>query len=355
MSHFMHRRPRILFVLTLLHLGCPSSPTPTEIDAEQTASIDEDGDGVPNTEDCDDRDDQLGARDEDQDCDGLKAAQDCDDQDAQSFSREQDGDCDGYRPPEDCDDNNATIYPGADEDWEDGVDQDCDGNADSVCGDARLGNIETCDDGNEANGDGCSSDCLIEAQCTEGCRTDADCVNEGERCIGEPGDVDGATGQCEQTNVSPEGLEAPCSLEVPCGPGLACLGAYAWDEGGWCVADWLAKDFYSHDLAELPEDGSSYSSSVVACGLASVPVDIVVYLHLDHPRPEDLVIELEDPNGQVGTVLQNQAWSPGPIIAQVGSGDDQVNGRWTLRVRDTVSGVSGTLTGWSLYLLSRWD
>ena len=95
------------------------------------------------------------------------------------------------------------------------------------------------------------------------------------------------------------------------------------------------------------------SSSVVACGLASVPVDIVVYLHLDHPRP-NLVIELEDPNGQVDCA-SNQAWSPGPIIAQVGSGDDEVNGRWTLRVRGAVSGVSGTLTGWSLYLLSRWD
>ena len=112
-------------------------------------------------------------------------------------------DCDGYRPPEDCDDNNATIYPGADEDWEDGVDQDYDGNAVPSAAMRRLGNIETCDDATKRMGMAARAK-LIEAQCTEGCRTGADCVNEGERCIGEPGDVDGATGQCEQTNVSPE-------------------------------------------------------------------------------------------------------------------------------------------------------
>jgi cysteine-rich repeat protein len=326
----MRASAKLVLLLCWGPLGCAQSDAPSPPDAGPAVSVDADGDGVPRAEDCDDQDDQLGARTEDRDCDG-------------------------YTRPEDCNDDNPSIYPGADEDWEDGVDQDCDGNADSICGDARIGNIETCDDGNEVDGDGCSHRCTIEAQCTEGCLSDDDCEGADERCIGQPGDLDSATGQCEQTNVNPEGLERPCSLENPCGPGLACLGAYTWDEDGWCVADWFAKDFYSHDLADLPEDGSRYSSSVIACGLASVPVDIVLYLHLDHPRPEDLLIELEDPNGQVGTVLDHEPWRPGPLVAQVGSGDDQVNGLWTLHVRDTVRGETGSLTGWSLYLLSRWD
>ena len=93
----------------------------------------------------------------------------------------------------------------------------------------------------------------------------------------------------------------------------------------------------------------------MACGLATVPVDIVVTLHLDHPRPEDLVVTLEDPNQQVGIVLSNESWTPGPIVTFVGSGDDLVNGEWTLTVSDTVMGESGRLLGWSVYLLSNWD
>jgi cysteine-rich repeat protein len=342
-------------------IGCPSHEVESALDAGivgdsgPVVPVDQDNDGVSEAQDCDDQNDQLGARAQDGDCDGHLLADDCDDGNPASTHRGEDADCDGYLPPDDCDDTNPAIYPGAEEDWGDGVDQDCDGNKDSVCGDARLGNIETCDDANVIDGDGCSSTCAIEPQCTQGCLADTDCQGADERCIGVPSDLDAATGQCENINVTLDGIETPCGLENPCPEGLVCLGAYAWAEGGWCVPDWFAKDFYSHDLAPLPEDGSRYSSSVVACGLASVPVDIVVELHLSHPRPEDLIIELEDPNGQVGTVLDRQAWQSGPIVARVGSGDDQVNGRWTLHLRDTVSGETGVLTGWSLYLLSRWD
>ena len=97
------------------------------------------------------------------------------------------------------------------------------------------------------------------------------------------------------------------------------------------------------------------TSTLVACGLATVPVDIVVTLQLDHPRPEDLLVVLEDPNGQQGTVLDHQTWTPGPIVVGVGSGDDLVNGEWTLHVTDTVPGEDGELRGWSVYLLSNWD
>ena len=150
------------------------------------------------------------------------------------------------------------------------------------------------------------------------------------------------------------GADDACSPALPCGPDLACLGEFIWGSG-WCVAEWFAKDFYSYDDLAIPDAGSTVSSSVIACGLATVPVDIVVTLHLDHPRPQDLVVRLEDPNNQQGVVLNHQTWSPGPIVVSVGSGDDTVNGEWTLHVTDTVSGESGRLLGWSVYLLSNWD
>ena len=264
-----------------------------------------------------------------------------------------DKDCDGALTEDDCNDEDPTVYPGAEEDWTDGIDSDCDGNEDSVCGDGLLGNIETCDDGNLDSEDGCSKTCQIEPQCTEGCVDSSDCV-DGESCIGRPSSVAGATGQCEDTSVNPAGSWDACSESAPCGADLVCMGLYLWGEG-YCIPDWQAKTFHHYDAQEIPADGTVVSSPVVACGLASVPSDILVTLHLEHPRTKDLVIELEDPNEQRGIVLEQQEWSPGQIVVRVGSGDDMVNGQWTLHVKDTGSGETGRLMGWSVYLVSRWD
>jgi hypothetical protein len=213
--------------------------------------------------------------------------------------------------------------------------------------------MEHCDDGNLTDGDGCSAGCTIEPQCTAGCTNLLPCP-AGSTCVGQPSTVVGATGQCEDTSADPPGNNTSCSPTGPCASDLVCLGEFLWGSG-WCVPDWFAKDFYSYDDISIPEGGSSVSSSVVACGLATVPIDIVVTLHLDHPRPEDLVVTLEDPNQQVGIVLSNESWTPGPIVTLVGSGTHLVNGEWTLTVSDTVAGESGRLLGWSVYLLSNWD
>ena len=226
--------------------------------------------------------------------------------------------------------------------------------APSACGNGTMDGVEGCDDGNVIDGDGCSSTCAIEPQCTEGCTDTSECAAD-ELCVGKPKTVMGATGQCAPKG-SPSGTGQSCGASTPCPTGLACLGEFIWPDGqGFCIAGWQAKDFYSFDSAAIPDDGTTISSSIVACGLATVPVDIVVTLHLDHPRPEDLLITLEDPNEQQGTVLDHETYAGGDIVAFVGSGDDSVNGLWTLRVTDTVAGESGALLGWSVYLLSNFD
>jgi cysteine-rich repeat protein len=228
----------------------------------------------------------------------------------------------------------------------------------AVCGDYLLEVDENCDDGNQQADDGCSALCQIELQCSSGCLQNSDCSGS-ETCVGRPSSVAGATGQCEDTTSNVAFPAPTCSSSQPCPAGQACLGEFlraTWPANDrWCVDGWFAKDFYSYDDLTIPDAGAALSSTVVACGLATVPVDIVVTLHLDHPRSEDLVITLEDPNGQQGTVLSNETWTPGPIITSVGFGDDTVNGEWTLHVSDTVSGETGRLMGWSVYLLSRWD
>ena len=95
------------------------SPVDSPQDSE-VAPIDEDGDGYPEEEDCDDQDPDVnpGAQEvayngKDDDCNG------------QTLDDDLDGD--GYLIEEDCDDEDPAVNPGATETWYDGTDQDCDG------------------------------------------------------------------------------------------------------------------------------------------------------------------------------------------------------------------------------------
>jgi len=131
-------------------------------------SDDQDADGSPWDEDCDDLDPSAypGAEEicdgVDNDCDGDV---DEDAVDAPSWAVDADGDSYGdmalavsscealegmVEDASDCDDSDATIHPAADEIWYDGVDQDCDGasdyDADQDGHDSDQYDGEDCDD-----------------------------------------------------------------------------------------------------------------------------------------------------------------------------------------------------------------
>lgn len=235
----------------------------------------------------------------------------------------------------------------------------CKCSAAAVCGDGLLSGDEQCDDMNKINGDGCAKDCTIEPQCTDGCKSTADCP-AGETCVGKAKSANDLQakpiGQCEDTQTKLPGDGQKCGATLPCPEGLACLGEYQWkNDPGWCISGWMAKDFYSFDNKIIPDNGDALISKVIACGLATVPVDMVVTLHLDHPNPKDLVVTLENPYGDKGNVLKDQDYQGGKIPVSVGSGDTLVNGEWTLTIQDNVAGNAGKLLGWSLYLLSNFD
>jgi len=115
---------RFFILLTpLLFLACGKGeeshhgPSTAIVD---TSVVDEDQDGIPENEDCDDTDVDLGAIAEDGDCDGALTAEDCDDADAESTVIAEDADCDGVLTPDDCDDEDSESTVMAD-------DTDCDG------------------------------------------------------------------------------------------------------------------------------------------------------------------------------------------------------------------------------------
>jgi len=155
-----------------------------------------------------------------------------------------------------------------------------------------------------------------------------------------------------------------CDLDTPCATGLLCAGlirstVLLGSPGGLCLPADYAGVFAGGMLA-IPADGSTAETSMVVAGLTTVDMDVVVWVELDHPAPEELVIELRNPDTNQVLVA---SLPPGPLhpggvgIVPTGfSGDESVNGTWWLVVTDTVpNGNSGSVLSWELEIMSRFD
>lgn len=107
---------------------------------------DQDGDGDPTPAggggDCADDDKHVSAHAAERRNDGVDG--DCDG-DADEWDRDDDGYLDAEYGGDDCDDRDASVNPNEVEIWYDGVDQDCDGRDDDQDGDG-VGMAADCDD-----------------------------------------------------------------------------------------------------------------------------------------------------------------------------------------------------------------
>ena len=101
-----------------------------EVVVTAEAQVDADGDGYGSVDtggdDCDDTDPTIFVGAEDEWYDGVDS--DCEGND--DFDQDRDGFVSADFGGDDCDDTDPTIYAGADDEWYDGIDSDCAGNDD---------------------------------------------------------------------------------------------------------------------------------------------------------------------------------------------------------------------------------
>ena len=190
-----------------------------------------------------------------------------------------------------------------------------------------------------------------QAAAGELCRAGSDC-QAGLRCEG----IFANAGVCIAPG-NPPGEGNECSSDAACGnAALVCAGVTRGY--GLCRPAWMRGTFTDAATAAIPDAGT-LSRELIARGLATVDTDVVIAATIDHPRASQLRVTLTNPAGAEVLVHDGVAADDGrPLViarALGFSGDESVNGEWTLHVTDRTAGSVGSLRGWSLTLTSRYD
>ena len=161
------------------------------------------------------------------------------------------------------------------------------------------------------------------------------------------------------------GASMDCAEHNLCAPGLLCGGLIRstvfgfGDAGGLCLPETNAGVFFGEE-EPIPTNGVVLEAPLQVTGLATVDMDVAIWLGIDHPAPEELVVELRNPSGNQVPVLNHDTppFHPGGVgIVPTGfSADESVNGTWWLVVQDdVVNGNNGMITSWELEIMSRLD
>jgi hypothetical protein len=193
-------------------------------------------------------------------------------------------------------------------------------------------------------------ECATRADCAAGltCHGVAEAIGRG-RCI----DYDGAEHPAE---------EMLCTEATPCpaGSGLQCAGLATYGENGICRPAWLTGSFRTEPDQAIPDNAPAGTLvQLVAYGLATVDVDVKLDLVISHPRIRDLRVSLINPATAEVVIFDRERDGTelylDDFLVRGFSGDEQVNGTWSLRVVDLASGRTGTINDFGLTITSRWD
>jgi len=192
------------------------------------------------------------------------------------------------------------------------------------------------------------------------CRSD-DACQPGLRCIGIPGDGSSDLGVCQDLTRLP-GEGETCRDYGACAAfstQLLCGGSSETAVTGTCVPAWMGNTFTSALHQAIPDGRGALDAPLVVRGLATVPTDLAVVPMIHHARRQDLRITLLNPSGTPSVIFNRTGrgwWIPGDrIVVRNFASDESVNGRWTLRIEDLATGTAGSLGGWSMDVVSRWD
>ncbi len=155
-----------------------------------------------------------------------------------------------------------------------------------------------------------------------------------------------------------------CSLDNPCGTGMLCASSIPTPPSnvpgnGFC-GDVTQAGVFNGGAVVIPSDGTVVETNLLVGGLTTVALDVVVWLELDHPAPEELLIELHNPFGTTAIVadLQNSPLHPGGVGIALSAipSDEAIDGIWSLTLSDgVVNGNNGGLLSWQLEIMSIFD
>jgi|GEM_PF-974385 len=154
-----------------------------------------------------------------------------------------------------------------------------------------------------------------------------------------------------------------CNSKTLCADGRICAGITFGN--GFCSPAWMRQTYDFTAATPIPDDASELWTTLPVTGLASVAMDVIVWVEIAHPYPSQLTVSLLPPPSYEGEYnyegfLHDQQATSGPDLSIHTAtfffpGDETVNGVWSLKVVDHVAGTTGTLTAWGLEISSRWD
>jgi len=205
------------------------------------------------------------------------------------------------------------------------------------------------------------------------CGTDSDCA-AGLDCTGvivHP--MFGTMGRCVNSDLGIGSTVYECSPEQDCelDKGLVCAGATRYDGFGFCQPAWAIGTFEGQGRVAIPDgDAQGVQTSIYAWGLATVDEDVVLDLDIEHEDFSQLKITMTNPYGLEGDIItvfdgskphhldalevDDYGWANINKVIYT-SGDEEVNGAWTLYLVDNTPGKTGRLYSWKLHLRSRLD